>query len=510
MQGTLSRHHFLIVDNPRLDFEESRTAVRSFIRDRINTTGATCDFLPDLSAAEAHIDAKSVAGSKSPHQYVVVSDIMNPFIDFDLVDSMSRRLDRTGAVVVACEGAIPGTEVMYVTIPAVRRSGEGKGFPMGGRVGEAAHTVLRWNSQAEFNTQLNLYKFKRLKIFLALTRRFPGLSKLSIRDLMAKFGGDEAFSIISAFGENVRQIHYAVCPHCGGGLHSLNASMSQPMCGYLPTSRPMYHECEKCGLVVQSPSIHEEDVYRIYDKWDRQDFVATTSNPYIRGAVRCDLGAIVPHLPVLAKTLDLGGGMGAFSRYLKSEHPDWDVTHSDFEIKAGSTAGVISRTLDFTREPIGSETFDLVSAWEVLEHVPYDRLAFVIENIWRSLRPGGFFIFSTPDFDSPLCRSFDFYSVAPPFHYLVFGERWLRRYFSDSEMFDIFDVRHCSDFLDDAINWYEYGTRTAPTLALRGTAQLLRKVFELDASGGARRALADMGLGTEVVMTLRKRPSRNA
>ena len=137
-------------------------------------------------------------------------------------------------------------------------------------------------------------------------------------------------------------------------------------------------------------------------------------------------------------------------------------------------------------------------------HVPYHKLSFILNNIYNALVPGGFFIFSTPDYDSPLCKSFDFYTLCPPFHYLVFGEKWLREYFENSDSFDVFDVKHCSDFLDDAINWYAYGSKTCPSMAMRGTAKVLKSIFEMDSDKKIRNQLASIGIGTEIVMTLRK------
>jgi 2-polyprenyl-3-methyl-5-hydroxy-6-metoxy-1,4-benzoquinol methylase len=251
--------------------------------------------------------------------------------------------------------------------------------------------------------------------------------------------------------------------------------------------------------------VHEDDVHRIYDTWDKQDFVTSTNNPYTKSSVRCDFSQILGSLPEKPSTLDLGGGVGNFSKYLAAEYPAWDVTHSDFEIKASIEGPITSRALDFTNDEIGVEQYDLVTAWEVIEHVPYHRLSFVLDNIWRSLKPGGFFVFSTPDFDSPLCKSFDFYALCPPFHYLVFGEKWLKRYFVDSSIFEIHETKHCSDFLDDANNWYSYGAKTCPTMAMRGTAKLLHAIFEMDTDGAIQKKLASQGIGTELVMTLRKK-----
>jgi len=46
--------------------------------------------------------------------------------------------------------------------------------------------------------------------------------------------------------------------------------------------------------------------------------------------------------------------------------------------------------------------FDVITAWEVLEHIPEERLPGLISNLVRHLRPGGYFIASvdqTPDMD---------------------------------------------------------------------------------------------------------------
>lgn len=493
------QQYFCVAGNARLDFEGVGARVAPFVSDRLAHFGARHEHCPDWTALEVRV-RELLALPPTGVDYIVLIDVMNPFCDMALVSRMVETTQRTASAFSLSDGAVPGTEVRAVLAVSAWRE-RAASFRL---VDLVVGPVVRWETQARYNNQLNLYKYKRIKQFLALTGRFDGVHRLAVPELMALLATDEAFASLARFGADVRQIEYAQCPHCGGGLHALSSTMSQPFCGYLPSDRPLYHECESCGLVVQSPSVHEDDVHRIYDKWDKQDFVASTNNPYTDESVRCDLSRILPHLPREARTLDLGGGIGNFSRFLHTTYPIWDVTHSDFEIKADAPDGVRSRTLDFTRNPIGTAQYDLITAWEVIEHVPYHKILFMLRNIWEALAPGGFFVFSTPDFDSPLCKSFDFYAISPPFHYLVFGQRWLRNYFSSSGNFEIFDVRHCSDFLDDALNWYGYGGKTCPSMAMRATAQLLRAVFEQDGDKQIRNRLTASGMGTEIVMTLRK------
>ncbi len=502
MGANLSRHYFCVAGNTRLAFENAAPRVEDFIAARLRHHGAAHEFCADWGALEGRVSALLNAPPPGV-EYIVIADAMNPFTDFPLIERMTNRLCRTQAAFCRCDGAVPGTEVRAVLSVAAFKNIRFVLAAIDGNDG----AMVRWATQTWHNNQLNLYKYKRLKMFLALAQRFEDLPRLSVPEVLGRLSRDDAFALLAAFGNDLRQISYDRCPHCGGGLAPLSNTMSQPFCGYLPVDRPLYHECESCGLVVQSPSVHEDDVHMIYDKWDKQDFVASTNNPYTTDSIRCDFSRILPDLPGNARSLDLGGGVGNFSKFLHTTYPAWDVTHSDFEIKACAPDEVKARTLDFTRNPIGAEQYDLITAWEVIEHVPYHKLSYVLQNIHDALAPGGFFVFSTPDFDSPVCKSFDFYALCPPFHYLVFGERWLRNYFAGSALFEVHDVKHCSDFLDDALNWYGYGSKTCPTMAMRGTAELLRAVFEMDADKSIRNRLAAAGMGTEIIITLRKKAS---
>ena len=496
----LSKHYFCVAGNARLNFENVEAKITPFVSRRLIDFGAQHEHCTDWIELENRV-RKLLAEPPLGVNYIVLVDVMNPFVDKDLVYRMTETVERTSASFSVCDGAVPGTEVRAVLDVSDWRECAAS-FSLNDLDGGA---LVRWETQSQFNNQLNLYKYKRIKQFLTLIDKFEDLCRFSIPELMSFLATDEVFALLTRFSADVRQIEYSRCPHCKGDLHTLSNTMSQPMCGYLPVDRPLYHECESCGLVVQSPSVDENDIHKIYDKWDKEDFVVSINNPYTSESVRCDLSHILPYLPRNSKTLDLGGGMGNFSRFLCATYPTWDVTHSDFEIKAEAFEGAVSRTLDFTQSVIGTERYELITAWEVIEHVPYHKLEFVLRNIWDALVPGGFFVFSTPDFDSPLCKSFDFYAICPPFHYLVFGQRWLRNYFVSSRNFDVFDVRHCSDFLDDALNWYDYGSKTCPSIALRGTAELLRAVFAQDKDKKIRNRLTASGMGTEIVMTLRKK-----
>jgi SAM-dependent methyltransferase len=475
--------------------------VHDFVVRRLNSAGAAeVRFVPDREAAREA--ANSILRERGKDGYLIISDIMNPITDFELARAMVDSLQRNEAAVCLCDGAIPGTQVDMVI--AVERLNH---LPDDVDSANLSLVRKRWFTQDKFNNQFNLYKYKRLKMFLCLVERLDDMHEMNINEFTSALVRDDIFRLLAAFGEDIRLVWHESCPHCGSALTPLPLRMSQPFCGYLPIARPLYHECERCGLVIASPVAHEDDVATIYDAFDKQDFVVSLNNPYHHGAARCDFSLFERHLPNKARTLDIGGGMGRFSQFLNEAYPDWVVTHSDYEIKQNKQLqdqGINTRALNILAEPIGEECYDLITAWEVIEHIPYHLMSPVLDNIHRALVPGGFFVFSTPDFDSPLCRSFDFFGVCPPFHYLVFGERWLRRYFEESPQWEYLQSRSCSDFLDDSLMWYEYGSKTCPSFQMRATSDVLRALFDTAEGEGMRRNLLRQGIGTEIIVSLRK------
>lgn len=485
--------NFLVLEHPRLDFLNTKDAVGEFVKNRLTSIGVkSINFV-----GRADLQQK-INELVNDTDYIVILDIMNPIVDLELVEHMIARLKATGSNVALQDGAVPGTQVEYVLSPSVNKIPD--------YANRSSDSILvRCFSQDKYNNQFNLYKYKRLKMFLFLQKNISDMHKLSLDAFVERISQDDIFEKLAAFSEDVGIHFYENCPHCKGGLTPLPMRMSQPFCGYLPISRPLYHECEKCGLVVISPYVDIDNTSVLYDKFDKQDFVVTHTNIYRDGATRCNFDDFISKLPQNARTLDLGGGMGGFSKYLKETYPKWDITHSDFAIKQNTELeelGIKTRAINFLAEPIGKESYDLISAWEVIEHIPYEKFEFALNNIYDALAPGGVFVFSTPDFDSPLCKCNDFYAICPPFHYLVFGTRWLKEYFADKNQWDVVSMRACSDFLDDSDMWCDYAAKTAPSMQLRAVASMLKVLF---AQNENKKLLLNNNIGTEVIVALIKK-----
>ncbi|RYE46749.1 MAG: class I SAM-dependent methyltransferase [Sphingobacteriales bacterium] len=369
-----SGYYFLIVENKRLDFEFSDIKIKSFISRRLKYFGATnYEFVHDWDGAIKEVE-RCVADKDPALKYLVILDIMCPMVDLEVIVSMGESLARTGKAKAVSLGMIPGTETkcvlalenIYVDL-------------LNQEFSYAKLSVVKVQSTAQnrHNNQVNLYKYKRLKLFLILMERLPNMHSLPIDGFMACLAEDRFYHLMLSFGEDLRLETHEECPYCSGKIHPLFNTISQPICGFVSAQRAHYSECEGCGLVVASPYIHENDISKVYDKWDKQDFVVSSNNAFNKESIRCDFKKIESQLPHNTASLDLGGGVGNFSRYLVEQYPQWDVTHSDFAIKADIGLDIQCRTLDFTNEDIGNESYDLITAWEVIEHVPVKKLKYV-------------------------------------------------------------------------------------------------------------------------------------
>jgi 2-polyprenyl-3-methyl-5-hydroxy-6-metoxy-1,4-benzoquinol methylase len=502
-QPCWDQHLFIVVKSSRLEFENSSLEVENFVKKRLEFYKVKFFEITENYNEAYKLIQDVVTDLASSLKYIVLIDIMSPLVDFDIIKLMTATLDRVQKNRCLCIGSVPGTGVnSMIHLDSVRLKRLIKSAEID--IDKLETVTVYSNTQSLYNNQLNLYKYKRLKLFLVLCSKVEKLFEKSIDECFQLLDDENIYRLMISFGEDVRLLEHKNCPHCKASLQPLLNTASQPMCGYVSSKKPHYLQCEACNLVVSSPYIHDEDIWKIYDKWDKQDFVVSTNNPYNSQSIRCDFNEIYPLLPPETVSLDLGGGIGNFSRFLRSNYPLWDITHSDFAIKAINDENIKSRVLDFTNDLIGYEQYNLITAWEVVEHIPFHKFSFVMDNIWRALKPGGFFVFSTPDFDSPLCRSLDFYSMGLPFHYTVLGQKWLTSYFQTRHEFEIFDIKHCSDFLDDALNWYTYAEKTSSTMALRGTYSLLKEIFKYDNDERLKRSLTKNGIGTEIIVTLRK------
>ena len=156
--------------------------------------------------------------------------------------------------------------------------------------------------------------------------------------------------------------------------------------------------CASCDLFqygnLVGPGAYEGEYHRGYGRRiGRKQLSAASRLNRVAAAVASDS----PRL------LDVGCSVGA--TLLAARQRGWDAVGVDVSRDAIETCrefGLNCRTVDDFDLPFPDASFDVVTAWHVIEHVEDVRATL---SEWRRvLRPGGLLAIETPDASSPLVR----------------------------------------------------------------------------------------------------------
>ncbi len=164
--------------------------------------------------------------------------------------------------------------------------------------------------------------------------------------------------------------------------------------------------CRTCGLHYLNPRIRSEIVLQSYR--DAQDETHWDQASVRVESFRKSLLAVVKHLRITpssaTRILDIGSAGGYFLKAAK----DLGFSVTGVEPSAWLCAtgrqqfGVDLRTGTLESCGFAPGSFDLVSLWDVIEHVPKPDL--LLDQIQPLLAPGGHLVISTPDYGSLAAR----------------------------------------------------------------------------------------------------------
>lgn len=115
-----------------------------------------------------------------------------------------------------------------------------------------------------------------------------------------------------------------------------------------------------------------------------------------RKAIRDKVKLINSYQPLKGRILDIGAGTGDF--LLECKNQNWDILGIEPNDKAKGIA--LSKGIKFgdTIEKLESNSFDVITMWHVLEHVP--DVEHQVAELKRLLKPSGTIIIAVPNFKS--------------------------------------------------------------------------------------------------------------
>lgn len=199
------------------------------------------------------------------------------------------------------------------------------------------------------------------------------------------------------------------------------------------------HRCPRCGFLFVHPLPESSlDIYT-------EDYFAGASGGHGYVEYDRDKQAMIPsferYLDLIEKAygkkgrmLDIGAATGFFLDLARKR--GWEsvgVEPSDHAASLGRGKGIDVRTgtLDTFEAP--DHSFDVITLWDVIEHVPDPRET--LRQARRLLRPGGIIAINTPDADSLWARvmGMQWHLVVPPEHLHLFGTRSLHRMLAETE-----------------------------------------------------------------------------
>lgn len=115
-----------------------------------------------------------------------------------------------------------------------------------------------------------------------------------------------------------------------------------------------------------------------------------------RKAIRDKVSLINSYQPLKGRILDIGAGTGDF--LLECKNQNWDILGIEPNDKAKGIA--LGKGIKFgdTIEKLESNSFDVITMWHVLEHVP--DVEHQVAELKRLLKPSGTIIIAVPNFKS--------------------------------------------------------------------------------------------------------------
>ncbi|KIX20529.1 methyltransferase [Flavobacterium sp. 316] len=178
------------------------------------------------------------------------------------------------------------------------------------------------------------------------------------------------------------------------------------------------------------PSYYESEDYISHTDGSRTLFEKVYQGVK-RNAIRKKV-ALLSKFSQKGSVLDIGAGTGDFLTEAKNK--GWNVTGIEPNAKAKQIAISKGVTFSETLEVLESHSFDVITMWHVLEHVP--DLEFQLSELKRLLKPNGTIIIAVPNFKSYDAKKYKVFWAAydVPRHLWHFSKTSIEKLFQNKNM----------------------------------------------------------------------------
>ncbi|QOG03165.1 bifunctional 2-polyprenyl-6-hydroxyphenol methylase/3-demethylubiquinol 3-O-methyltransferase UbiG [Flavobacterium sp. MDT1-60] len=200
----------------------------------------------------------------------------------------------------------------------------------------------------------------------------------------------------------------------------------------------LYHD-ETLDMLITSPQPDLENLGKYYES---EDYISHTDNKrsffekayhFVKNiALKNKLNLINSEQPHKGRILDIGAGTGDF--LLTAKNDGWETVGVEPSERAKNIA--IQKGISFVNEigDLGNSSFDVITMWHVLEHVP--NLELQIEELKRLLKPTGTLIVAVPNFKSYDAKYYNEFWAAydVPIHFWHFSKKAIQSLFEKVDM----------------------------------------------------------------------------
>ena len=162
-------------------------------------------------------------------------------------------------------------------------------------------------------------------------------------------------------------------------------------------------ECHECGYVYANPTWEPHELIAAYETVEDETYVEEREGRELTFRKHLDDVEALIGQGNGRKLLDVGAYIGVFLEV--AQQSGWDATGvepSEWAVREGRKRGLnlVEGTLDSAA--IKSQTFDLITMWDVIEHVTDPKAE--LTKAFNLLNPGGTIVVHTMDIDSLAAR----------------------------------------------------------------------------------------------------------